>query len=85
MNRDRFTNISTAAAATGAMTIITGIQDFTPERQLAAICATFLLACERYKIEPQIAFTITQNIINGADKIRPEFAAAKMFMQREWK
>lgn len=83
-NRDLFANIPVKAAAVATMEVIDAIQDRRPHEQLVALAATFILACERYGIEPQDAFALTTNVMNHADGRRPEFEAVRQFMAHEW-
>lgn len=84
MNRDTFTNVSLKDAANCSMAVIDRLQKEPAAHQMAAITATFLLACERHGITPGDAFTITKNVMNHAEGRRPEFAAVAMYMENEW-
>lgn len=84
MNRDRLINMSSLDAARSTMAVVDALQDFTPEKQLTALAAGFMLACEHHGVAPQDMFQVTTNLMHFADGQRPEFRAVKAYMQNEW-
>ena len=63
--------------------VINAVQDHSPEEQVAAIAATFLLMCEHYDIEPRQALTVSSRIINHSEGKYPEFAGVRDYMENE--
>jgi hypothetical protein len=66
-----------------AMTVIDQLQDFTPEVQTVGFAAAFLLLCERFHVHPGNVFLTAQNVMNGMDGKRPEFAAVRSYLGEE--
>ncbi|MEL6509022.1 MAG: hypothetical protein AAFQ32_04470 [Pseudomonadota bacterium] len=83
VDRDRLNHLSIKDAATATMGIIDRAQDYSPERQLIAITASFKLLTARLGIDPADAFTVADNIMNHADGRRVEFDAVAAYMEGE--
>ena len=81
---DRFTNVDAGATAKTLMGVINDIQHATPDTQLAACAVIFLLACDRFRVDPRNALEIASNLIGDRVGDYTEFRAAKMYMKQEW-
>lgn len=83
--RDQLNNASLPACASAAMTVVDRLQqNFQAAPQVVGLAAAFLFLCEHYGVEPQDAFTVTKNVIAGADKAKlPEFRAVREYIQKE--
>ncbi len=84
LDRTALTNMPILSATKATMTIIDAIQDLKPHEQLAGIAATFLLLADYLEIEPQDAFVIVKNIMNGAEGKRTEFKAVEAYLEGEF-
>lgn len=83
LNRDLMSMAGVRESATSTMRVIDCVQDLPPHLQVIAIAATFKLMIERFGIEGQDAFTITDNIMNHADGRRVEFDAVRDYLANE--
>lgn len=83
LNRDLMTNAGVRESATSAMHVINALQDLPPHLQVIAIVATFKLMVERYGVNVQDAFTVTDNIMNHAQGRRAEFEAVRAYLANE--
>lgn len=83
LNRDLMNMVPVKEAAVSTMRVIDTLQDLPPHLQVVAIVATFKLVTERFGIEPQDAFTVTDNIMNHAQGRRVEFDAVRMYLENE--
>lgn len=82
-NRDRLTNIDPTAAANAVMRVVDVMQDQPPEAQVAGMVAAAMLVAETHGIKATEAFAIVNNVMHHADGRRPEFAAARQYMEEE--
>lgn len=71
-NRDLMTLAGVKPSATSTMRVIDSVQDLPPHLQVIAITASFKLLIERFGVDAQDAFTITDNIMNHAEGRRAE-------------
>ncbi len=83
LNRDLLNMADPRRVANGTMAVVDALQPFTPEQQLPALAAAFILLAEHYGVPAQDAFTITGNIMKHSEGRRPEFAAAAAYMKGE--
>lgn len=66
------------------MEVVAKLQNYKPEQQIVAACATFLFLCEHYRITAQDAFTVTTNMIADAPRRQvPEFNAVRDYVENE--
>jgi hypothetical protein len=81
----RMVNAPRQETAGAALHIITAAQNnASPAAQVPAVCAAFLLLCEGKGIDPQDAFTITKNLINGHDThLGTDFEAIRLYVRNE--
>lgn len=82
-DRDLLNMLPVQLAATTTMSVIDHLQDFTPEAQIAAVTASFKLLTERFGVDPQDAFSVTDNIMNHAEGTRVEFNAVRAYLANE--
>ena len=83
LSRDYFNNVGVDRVAGATMGVIDRVQSLSPDLQVAALAASFLMICERYDIPAQDVFTVVNNIMNHAEGRRPEFAAVRQYMEEE--
>lgn len=85
MNRDLLNQTNARRAGNAVMAVINGVDrgNFQPHEQLVGLAAAFLFVSEHWGIPAQDVFTITKNLINGVEGIRPEFAAARDYIKQE--
>lgn len=83
LNRDLMNLAGVRESATSAMTVIDAVQDLPPHLQVIGITAVFKLMVERYGVNPQDAFTVTDNIMNHAQGRRAEFEAVRAYLANE--
>jgi hypothetical protein len=83
LNRDLMNHIDVRGAATATMHVINALQELPPHHQVVAVVATFRLLIERFKLDPQDAFTLTDNIMNHAQGRRAEFDAVRAYLENE--
>lgn len=80
---DHFTHLSQEGTGIATVAALDALKNSTPEQQVAAMGAAFLLLCESYKVAAQDAFTVIKNVINGAHGPTVEFNAARMFIEND--
>lgn len=83
LNKDLMNLAGVRESATSTMRVIDALQDLPPHLQLIAIVATFKLMIERFNVDAQDAFTVTDNIMNHADGRRVEFDAVRAYLANE--
>lgn len=83
LDRDLMNMVPVKDAAVATMRVIDAIQDLPPHLQVIAVVATFKLVTERFGVNPQDAFTVTDNIMNHAQGRRVEFDAARAYLENE--
>ncbi len=83
INRDALTNAQPHQVCRGAMTILDTMQNMHKEEQVASAAIVFLALCSRLRLEPQDAFTVSKNMLNGKEGVRPEFVAVERYMKGE--
>lgn len=83
LNPDALNNADVGLTANAAMAVIDRLQDFTPEVQMLAMTASFVLLAQRHKQRPSDLFVTADNVINGAEGKRPEFAAVAHYLENE--
>lgn len=83
LDTDKLNNIEVKEAANASMEIVNLIQNMAPHVRVVACSVVFCLVCERYKMNPQSAFSVMQHIMNHADGRRPEFAAIRDYLRNE--
>lgn len=81
--RDHFTQLDQAAASVNTVTALDALTNMSPEHQVAAVGAAFLMLCETYRVQAQDAFTVIKNVLNGAHGPTAEFNAARMFIEND--
>ena len=82
-NNDLMNMAPVKDSAVATMRVIDAVQDLPPHLQVIALTASFKLLIDRYGIDAQDAFTVTDNIMNAAAGTRPEFAAVRMYLENE--
>lgn len=83
MDRDALFNADHARVAEGAMAVIDSLQHRTPEVQVAAAAAIFMLINQHYGVRPTDAVTAAGNIIERAGAMTAEFRAVQDYMKYE--
>lgn len=84
MNRDQMINADAAAVAQSTYRLIDTLQHLPKPNRPLATAALFLLLMETTGLKAQDVFTYAKNLINHADgTLRPEFKAARRFMENE--
>lgn len=83
LNRDLMNMVPVKEAATSTLAIIDRVQTLPPHLQVIAIVAAFKLLIERYGVDPQDAFTVTDNVMNHAQGRRVEFDAVRAYLANE--
>lgn len=86
LNRDLLNNVDRMPVRQGTFAVVDALQDMPAQVQVASIAAAFVLACERFKLEPQDAFAAVSNmmVMPTGDRA-PEFKGAALYMREEWK
>ena len=85
-NIDGLVNAPPKAVAEISFLVVDSIQHHhkTPMAQAAAVAATFLILCERLRLNPQDVFVAAKNILmderNGGSK---HFEAVRMYVKNE--
>lgn len=84
LDGDKLNLVPRKEVSTGAMVVIDALQQKDKEVQVVAAAATFILLCERYKIDEAEAFRIAQRVMLNTDAIyRPEFEAVRSYLEYE--
>lgn len=82
-NRDKMNNADPAKVAKATVAVISRLQDFPPHEQVTASAAMLLTLAEQYKVSAQDIFTVTKNLMNSKEGLRPEFGAVRDYVQHE--
>lgn len=83
-DRDRMAMVAPGRVAEASMDILNSMQvRFTPEEQITAAAAVFVILADRFNVEAQDAFTVTKRVINAVDGVRPEFRAVQHYARNE--
>lgn len=82
---DSLNNIPSDHVANAAFNIVSQMQtDERPGLHIATYAVLFLLACSRWQVNPQDAFTVAKNLMVNADnRLVPHFKAILQYMQEE--
>lgn len=83
LNPDKMGSADEGAVANAAMTVVDQLQSFSPEVQMLGLTAAFLSLSKHHKQHPGDLFLTADNIMNGVQGKRPEFAAVDMYMENE--
>ena len=82
---DTMINAPRTSVALGSFHLLSTAQDFrTPGIRLASATSLALLLCEHYKVDPQDAFTVANNLMNDHDdRGLTDFEAIRLYMKEE--
>ena len=83
MNTDHLNMAPVGEVARGTMSLVNVLQNMPAHIQVASVTSLFLLLSEFRQVKPQDAFQVASNIMNHADGRRPEFVAARAYMDGE--
>ena len=85
-DRDRLVNINRDDAAKASFKVVDNLQQLPKEHRVAGTCIAFLLMCEHLGVEPQDAFTISNNVMhdrNNGFGLAKQFTAAREYLANE--
>lgn len=85
INLDKINNAQPADVAKSNFVVIDRLQSFEPHIQVLGLAATFLILAERFGVDAQTIFTVTKNLMNSKEGLRPEFVAVKDYVENEIK
>ena len=81
---DSMINAPRTKVALGSFHLLNTAQDFPPEIMVTSATCMALLLCEHYKVEPQDAFTVANNLMNDSDdRGMTDFQAIRLYMKEE--
>jgi hypothetical protein len=78
-------NADPKRVAQASFYVIDKLQNFPPHLQLMGLAAALLTASDTFKVEAQDIFTVTKNLMNSKEGLRPEFAAIRDYIKYELK
>ncbi len=85
INLDKINNAKPADVAKSNFVVIDRMQSFEPHIQVLGIASTLLILAERFGVDAQTMFTVTKNLMNSKEGLRPEFAAVRDYVKHEIK
>ncbi len=77
-------NADPQKVATAAMAVLDTLQNRDINDQIQATACLFVLFARRYSLPPSELLTAAGRLMEHAESIRPEFAAAHRYMSAEW-
>lgn len=80
---DRLASVVPQRTGMAAMSLLTRLQDFTPEEQAAAAAVVFLLLIRKYGAHAGNVLAVGENIIGRALETNPELRAVFGYIQNE--
>lgn len=83
IDTDKMNNANPQRVANASLAVIDRLQDFQPHEQPMAVAVSFLTLCDQLKVSAQDVFTVTKNLMNEKDQLRPEFAAVRDYVKYE--
>lgn len=83
MNLDKINNAEPADVAKSNFVVIDRLQSFEPHIQVLGLAAVLIILAERFNVDAQTIFTVTKNLMNSKEGLRPEFAAVKDYVKHE--
>ena len=83
LNHDKMNNVDPKIAANAAFFVIDKLQDLPQHLQLLGLAAALLTASDVFKVPAQDIFTVTKNLMNSKEGLRPEFAAVRDYIKYE--
>ena len=83
MNRDKLTNADPKHVAQSTFSVIDKLQNMPQHLQAMALASSFLILSDVFKLEAQDIFTLTKNLMNSKEGLRPEFVAVRDYIKHE--
>ena len=85
INRDKISNADPKQVSKAAFSVLDRLQNFPAWIQPMAAAAVMLLLCSGLRLEAQDLFTVTKNLMNSKEGLRPEFEAVRDYIKHELK
>jgi hypothetical protein len=85
VNRDKINNADPKAVSKATFALLDRLQNFPVWMQPVAAAAAMLLLSEGLKLSAQDLFTVTKNLMNSKEGLRPEFEAVRDYVKHELK
>ncbi len=82
---DKINNAKPADVAKSNFVVIDRLQSFEPHVQVLGVAAVLLLLADRFGVDAQTIFTVTKNLMNSKEGLRPEFEAVRDYVKHEIK
>ena len=83
MDRDIINMLPIKMVANDTFALIDRMQDMKRESAMIAVFAAASLMAERFDVPPSLAGAVADRVMETAEGRRPEFAAARAFLE-EW-
>lgn len=87
IDRDKMMNADRRRVANATMGVIDAAQRFRPEEQALGMAAAFLILCQEAGVNPQDAWTMTNNVMHDrtTGQPAPQFRAVAAYIRNELK
>lgn len=82
-NYDRFVNVNPRLSAQAAIAVLTGLQDFPPEAQMAGLAVAFANLTDLFGLHEGTAIQVARNLMARERHAVPELRAVRAYTENE--
>lgn len=78
-----FTNVNPKLSGNAAMAVVTALQNYPKEVQLAGLAVAFTSMCQQFDAHQGNALNVAQNLLQRESHAVPELRAARLYIEKE--